>query len=162
MICKAVVKDLDELFEIEQECFPKEQAASYEALKGRLLVYPDNFFLLKDGDRIVSFINGPCSNAKDLCDDMYVDPFLHDESGTWQFLLGVDTRTAYRNHGCASRLMHECINECRRQGRSGIVLTCLENMIPFYERFGFANEGISESVHGDELWYQMRLILRHP
>ena len=26
-----------------------------------------------------------------------------------------------------------------------------------YEKFGFMNEGISESVHGGAVWYQMRL-----
>jgi hypothetical protein len=31
-------------------------------------------------------------------------------------------------------------------------------MISFYERFGFVNEGLSESEHGGAPWYQMRLV----
>jgi hypothetical protein len=30
-------------------------------------------------------------------------------------------------------------------------------MLDFYEKFGYRNEGISSSVHGDAVWYQMRL-----
>lgn len=37
-------------------------------------------------------------------------------------------------------------------------MTCKEKLIPFYEQFGFINEGISESVHGNVVWYQMRLL----
>lgn len=37
------------------------------------------------------------------------------------------------------------------------MLTCKERLIPYYERFGFRNEGLSASTHGGETWYQMRL-----
>lgn len=45
----------------------------------------------------------------------------------------------------------------REQKRSGLVLTCKEKLIPYYSKFGFVNEGVSESVHGNVIWYQMRL-----
>ena len=38
----------------------------------------------------------------------------------------------------------------------GIVLTCKEHLIPFYSEFGFVDEGISSSTHGNVLWHQMR------
>ena len=34
-----------------------------------------------------------------------------------------------------------------------------EGLLPFYGSFGFVNEGISGSVHGGVVWYQMRLTL---
>lgn len=34
-----------------------------------------------------------------------------------------------------------------------------KKLISFYEKFGFRNEGISDSEHGGEIWYQMRLTL---
>ena len=34
-----------------------------------------------------------------------------------------------------------------------------DKLIPYYSKFGFVNEGISESVHGNVTWYQMRLTL---
>ena len=46
----------------------------------------------------------------------------------------------------------------RASGCAGMVLTCKECMIPYYRRFGFVNEGISSSVHGGAVWYQMRRV----
>ena len=55
------------------------------------------------------------------------------------------------------QLMWYVIDEISKQKRRGIVLTCKEKLIPFYEKFGYVSEGISDSVHGDAVWYQMRL-----
>ena len=39
----------------------------------------------------------------------------------------------------------------------GLVLTCKDKLIHYYAKFGFVNEGVSASVHGNVTWYQMRL-----
>lgn len=38
-----------------------------------------------------------------------------------------------------------------------MVLTCKDALIPYYAKFGFVNEGVSASVHGNVTWNQMRL-----
>jgi hypothetical protein len=38
-----------------------------------------------------------------------------------------------------------------------VVLACKEDKVPYYEKFGFVNEGLSGSRHGGATWYQMRL-----
>lgn len=39
-----------------------------------------------------------------------------------------------------------------------IVLTCKERLIPYYEKFGFKDEGVTDkSIHGNVEWHQMRL-----
>jgi len=48
------------------------------------------------------------------------------------------------------------LEEAKKEGRKGAVLTCKEEKIPFYSRCGFVLEGKSASVHGDAEWYQMR------
>lgn len=45
----------------------------------------------------------------------------------------------------------------RTEGRKGLVLTGKDKLIHYYKTFGFVSEGISESVHGNAVWYQMRL-----
>ena len=45
----------------------------------------------------------------------------------------------------------------KREGRRGAVLTCKEELLGFYGSFGFKNMGVSPSVHGGALWYEMRL-----
>ena len=81
---------------------------------------------------------------------------MHDESGDWQMIFGINTLQKYRKQGYASTLIDHVIKEAKAQKRKGVVLTCKEKLIPFYEKLGFINEGISSSVHGNTVWYQMR------
>ena len=49
------------------------------------------------------------------------------------------------------------LNQAKKEGKKGIVLTCKDRLVHYYAKFGFVNEGVSESTHGDVVWYQMRL-----
>ena len=69
----ATPDDLKAVAAVEAECFPQGEAATEEALRERLLVYPDHFWLLFDGDRLVGFVNGMVSDEPDLRDGMYAD-----------------------------------------------------------------------------------------
>jgi hypothetical protein len=37
------------------------------------------------------------------------------------------------------------------------VLTCKDQYLPFYLKFGYKDEGISASEHGGVVWHEMRL-----
>ncbi|WP_163229830.1 GNAT family N-acetyltransferase [Bifidobacterium aerophilum] len=150
--------DVDEISTIEAACFPPAEAASPDALRARVAAYPECFWLLCDDDgSIISFINGFATDDRDLDDDMYDDPSRHDPHGAWQMIFGVDTEPGSRHRGYASRLMHRVIDDARAAGREGLVLTCKDRLIGFYARFGYVDEGISGSTHGDVVWHQMRL-----
>ena len=153
----ATLNDLDILDKVEQECFPPNEAASRKALEGRLKAYPHHFWLLEDGDTLVSFVNGPVTEEADLNDDMFAHPEMHSDSGDWQMILGVNTIHAYRGRGCAGQLLERAIADARAQGRKGLVLTCKDKLVHYYAKFGFVSEGISQSEHGGVVWYQMRL-----
>lgn len=153
----AQMKDLDEIAKVEAICFPKTEAASKESFQKRLCVFPNHFWLLEDGNRIVSIINGMVSNEEKLQDIMFEDASMHDESGAWQMIFGVETIPEYQRQGCMERLMKHVISEVRSQNRKGLVLTCKERLVPYYEKFGFVNEGLSDSTHGGAIWYDMRL-----
>ena len=155
-IRNATIEDLDGIARIEEICFPSQEAASREILKGRLICYPEHFWLLFEDDILISFIDGFVTNERDLKDDMYDSPKMHDEAGDWQMIFGINTLPEYRKRGHASYLIEHVINEAKAHEKKGVVLTCKEKLIPFYERQGFVNEGISSSVHGDSVWYQMR------
>ena len=156
-IRKATMADLAAVTRLEAICFPAAEAASEESFARRLEVYPDHFWVLMDGDTIVSFVNGMVTNKPDLCDEMYDNAALHDENGGWQMIFGVDTHPDYRRRGCAGKLLKHVIAEAKAQGRKGLVLTCKDKLVPYYSKFGFVSEGISRSTHGDVTWYQMRL-----
>lgn len=149
--------DLPQITGIEAECFPAAEAASYESFQKRLEVYPNHFWVLMDGEQMVSFVNGMVTDEPDLLDEMYDNASMHNEKGAWQMIFGVDTIPGYRRRGCGETLLCHVIEEARSQGRKGLVLTCKEALLHYYGKLGFRSEGISQSTHGDVTWYQMRL-----
>ncbi len=153
----AAPADLNRIAEIERECFPAAEAAGREAFAQRLRYYPEHFWVLEDQGRIVSFVNGMATDEENLSDRMYDHAELHQPEGKWQMIFGVDTIPQYRRQGCAALLLRHVIEEARAAGRLGLVLTCKERLVHYYASFGFVNEGISESTHGNVRWYQMRL-----
>lgn len=156
-IRNAARADLESITQVEAECFPPAEAASGEVFARRLEAFPDHFWLLLDAGRLVGFINGMVSDERTITDVMYGDAGMHNENGRWQMIFGLDVIPCYRRQGCAGRLLRHVIRVSEEQGRSGVVLTCKEKLISYYEKFGFENEGISASVHGGAVWYDMRL-----
>ena len=92
-----------------------------------------------------------------MTDDMFHTPEKYDVNGAWLMLLSVATHPFHRYRGYAQRVMRQVIDDSREQGRKGLVLTCKDHLIPFYQKFGFKSEGKSDSTHGGAVWYQMRL-----
>ena len=77
----------------------------------------------------------------------------------YQSIFGLDVIPEYQHHGLASRLMRHMIEETKKRGKQGLILTCKDRLIGFYETFGYRNLGVSESVHGGAVWYDMILEL---
>ena len=72
-------------------------------------------------------------------------------------IFGVNTIPEYRRQGCAERIINKVIDDAQKQDRKGLVLTCKEELLNYYQKFGFENKGISQSTHGGAVWYNMRL-----
>ncbi len=156
-IRKGTLKDLEAIAAAEAACFPAAEAATAEEFAGRLQQYGDHFWLLWEGERLLAFVDGFCTDWPDLTDEMYADASLHRENGAWQMIFGVNTIPACRRQGYAGQLLQQAIADARAQGRKGLVLTCKEALVHYYAKFGFVNEGVSGSTHGGVVWYQMRL-----
>ena len=127
----AVPADVGTLADIEAASYPPAEGASRQSIAGR--------------------------DQPDLTDAMYDDPHLHTPEGSWQMIFSVVTAPAHRQEGCASRVLRQVCADAKAAGRRGVVLTCKERLIGFYARFGFVDEGVSASTHGDVVWHQMRL-----
>ena len=161
IIRKATMNDLDAISEVESECFPAAEAATKEEFRERLESYADHFLLMFDGEKLAAFIDGFVTDEPDLTDEMYENAAMHNESGKWQMIFGVNTLPEYRRRGLAGTLIREMIAEADRQGRDGLVLTCKDRLVHYYAKFGFLNEGVSgKSTHGGAVWNQMRLTFR--
>ena len=157
IIRTASIDDLIAVSAVEAECFPPAEAASKADFERRIRAYGNHFWLMFENGQLVSFVDGMVTNQADLTDDLYEHAELHDESGDWQMIFGVNTIPSCRKKGYAGELLRQAISDAKEQGRKGLVLTCKDKLIPYYSSFGFENEGISMSVHGNVVWYQMRL-----
>ncbi len=157
IIRTALLHDLDAIAQVEALCFPPAEAADRSSIQRRLSVFSDRFWLLWEGDTLIGFVNGMLTNIPNLSDEMYENASLHNSDGSWQMIFGVDTIPAFRRKGCAGRVLNHVIDQCKEENRRGLVLTCKEHLLHYYAKFGFQNEGISPSVHGNVRWYQMRL-----
>ena len=153
----ATMNDLNAITAVEAECFPAAEAASREEFSKRLTYYNDHFWLMFDEDKLIAFVDGFVTDEEDLTDEMYAKADLHNEDGAWQMIFGVNTIPSCRKKGYAGELIRRAIEDARAQGRKGLVLTCKDRLIPYYSKFGFVLEGVSESVHGNVVWNQMRL-----
>lgn len=156
-IRNADLGDSDTIYSIETKCFPIEEAAKKEQLEQRIEYFSECFWVLEIEGEIVGFINGMASDTPDLQDIMYENAALHEKDGEWQMIFGLDVLPEYRCKGYASMLIRHLIESAEKSGKRGTVLTCKRKLIGFYEKFGFRNEGVSKSVHGGAVWYQMRL-----
>ena len=156
-IRKATIEDLDAITALEAACFPAAEAASRESFRKRLEVFADRFWLLWEGDRLVSMVNGMVTDREELVDEMFADATIHQADGKWQMIFGVATHPEYQRRGLAAKVLQRAIADCKAEGRKGLILTCKEQKLHYYAKFGFVNQGVSVSEHGGALWYQMRL-----
>ena len=153
----AGTEDIAALTAVEAECFPPAEAATAQEFVERVRYYGNHFWLLYEGDKLISFVDGFVTDEADLTDEMYENAAMHNEDGAWQMIFGVNTLPDYRRHGYAGQLIERAIADARAQGRRGLVLTCKDRLVHYYAKFGFVSEGVSSSTHGGVVWYQMRL-----
>ena len=153
----ATIADLAQIAAVEAECFPAAEAATKEEFAERIKYYGNHFWLMFEDEKLIAFVDGFVTDKPDLTDEMYEKASMHDEKGSWQMIFGVNTIPSYRRKGYAGELIQRAIEDARAQGRKGLVLTCKDKLIPYYSKFGFELEGVSESVHGNVVWNQMRL-----
>ena len=158
-IREANINDLERISKIEEICFPNAEAATKNSLEERIKAFKESFFVGEINNEVIGFINGAIIDSKTIFDELYENTNLHNPNGKYQSVFGLDVIPELRNQGIATRLMNHIIDVAKKSNREGIVLTCKDKLIHYYEKFGFKNMGVSESVHGNVTWYDMFLEL---
>lgn len=153
----ATIADIDAIAKVESLCFPQAEAATREQIAERVKAYGNHFWLMLDEGKLIAFVDGMVTDEADLTDEMYEKADMHNEQGQWQMIFGVNTIPEYGRNGYAGELIKRAIADAKEQGRKGLVLTCKDKLVRYYAKFGFENEGVSESEHGNVVWNQMRL-----
>lgn len=154
-IRQVMPNDLDEITEIESICFPKEEAATKESLKYRIETFPNSFFVATYNGKIIGFVNGAVTNHNTIVDELYEAEGGHNPLGKNQSIFGLDVLPEYQRQGIAAKLMEYIMEKSKEAGRENMILTCKDRLIHYYEKFGYENKGVSASVHGGVVWYDM-------
>ena len=158
-IRRANIKDLERISQIEKICFPNAEAATKSSFEERIKAFKESFFVAEINGEVIGFINGAIIDSKTIFDELYENTNLHNSNGKYQSVFGLDVIPEFRNQGIAKKLMNQMIDVAKKSNREGLVLTCKDKLIHYYEKFGFSNMGVSESVHGNVTWYDMFLEL---
>lgn len=157
LIRPVVREDIKYVADIENLCFPKAEGASLKSFYERFDAFPESFFVAEIDNKIVGYINGCITDKPSLPDELYHDASLHNPSGDYQTVFGLAVVPDYQHEGIAGKLMNYLINISRDRGKKGIILTCKEHLIHFYEGFGYVHKGIADSTHGNAVWNNMLL-----
>lgn len=147
----------EELAQIETACFPTGEAAKEKDILERLSAFPEKFFVAEEDGKLVGFINGAVTDEPCLPDEMYHDIRLHNPQGAYQTVFGLDVLPEYRCRGIAGMLLEKMIAAAKEEGKKGVVLTCKDHLIHYYEKFGFVHYGKADSTHGGAEWNDMKL-----
>lgn len=144
--------------EIEALGFPASEAAPLSAFESRFAVFPECFFVLEVDGKVAGFMNGCVHTEPAVPDALYAHPNLHQADGDFQTVFGLVVHPDYQGLGYARQLVKHFIQASQAAGRKGVVLTCKDKLVPFYESVGFVFQGVSESKHGGVTWNDMLLI----
>lgn len=151
------MEEISQAVEIEQICFPPNEACSEKNMKERILAASDLFLVAVDKKtgKIAGFLNGLATEEDVFRDEFFTDASLQNERGSNIMLLGLDVLPEYRNRGLAREIMYQYLSREKSRGRKKLLLTCLRSKVHFYEKMGYQDLGIANSEWGGEEWHEM-------
>ncbi|MDD5803673.1 GNAT family N-acetyltransferase [Blautia sp. HCP3S3_H10_1] len=150
-------EEAEQAVEIEQICFPPNEACSAKNMRERTIHASDTFLVAVDKEtgEIAGFLNGVATNETVFRDEFFTDISLNDPDGKNIMLLGLDVLPEYRHQGLAREIMNQYVKREQAKGRECLYLTCLETKVEMYKKMGYTDDGISGSVWGGEEWHDM-------
>lgn len=150
-------QEAEQAAEIEQICFPPNEACSRSTMMERAATVSDLFLVAVDREtgKLAGFLNGIATDEYLFRDEFFTDADLHDPDGANVMLLGLDVLPQYRGQGLAREIVFQYLRREQARGRKMVVLTCLKSKVKMYTRMGFSDRGISRSSWGGEQWHEM-------
>lgn len=156
-IRNAKIGDLHSIINIENQCFLPSEAASSENITKRINEFPEGFLVAESNQEIVGILNCGCVIEEDISKEELKSLIGHDPNGHYMVVFGLAVSPNHRKKGIAYALLDEL--RSRFNNKKGVLLLCKEELIPYYEKYGFINQGKSKSSHGGFSWFQMKYSL---
>ena len=136
-------EETQQAIEIEQICFPPNEACSPKSLTERIKATAESFLVAEDKEA--------------FRDEFFTDISLSNPEGKNIMLLGLDVRPEYRMQGLGRELVSRYCQKEAQKGRKKLFLTCLDEKVKMYEKFGFTDLGQANSTWGGEAWHAMSI-----
>ena len=130
--------EADQAVLIEKICFPPNEACSEKHMKERIGVTPELFLVAVDKTtgKLAGFLNGIATDEEKFRDEFFTDASLNNPKGKKVMILGLDVLPEYRGQGLAREIVRCYLQREEEKGRKEIVLTCLDEKVEMYKRFG--------------------------
>jgi ribosomal protein S18 acetylase RimI-like enzyme len=151
--------DLTACHTIEARSFPPAEAAWTTALRSRIETYPEGYLVAELGNVVVGQINSGSTHKNDIADEAFKHLEGHDPDGENIVIFSLSVLPEYRSRGIATRLLDRFVAHARDLGKNKVMLLCKPETVPYYERRGFTDGGLSSSTHGGATWHVMTMTL---
>ena len=164
MIDPENTEEVERAANMDKLCYDNPCAAcTREEVLERIDAAPEIFLVAVDrqSGELAGIMNGVATDD----DEEFLDEFfsearrLHDPDGSTVMLCGLDVMPEHRGQGLAKELVRRYCEIEKERGRKRLLLTCVEEKIDMYRRMGFRLVGVSSSVYGGTVWYDMDMIL---
>ncbi|MCH3904312.1 MAG: GNAT family N-acetyltransferase [Lactobacillus sp.] len=150
----AKASDLKKIARLEAEAFPVDLTRTLQEMQGHLAAYPETFWVAKDYETVAGYILGPTGKHRYL-DDSVLQDKPNDPAAKFQWVLSLVVAPAYRGQGLGSQLLTLFTQQAKLNHRQAVSLTCLSDLVTFYEQNGFVNEGRSGLVQGQDILFNL-------
>lgn len=156
-IRQARFSDLDRILEIELENFSLEEAIPRSVFEAHLREIQTSFLVAEKEGRVLGYIEGPVVPHRYLQDQSFTEEIADHshKSGGYISVTCLSIAKEAQALGVGKRLLTALKEVALEHEREGINLTCHDYLIPYYEKHGFVNEGVSQSNFAGETWYDM-------
>ena len=127
-------EEADQTIEIENICFPPNEACSPKSMTERVSRAQETFLVAVDKEtgKIAGFLNGIATDEEAFRDEFFTDITLHNRKGKNIMLLGLDVLPEYRGQGLAREIMERYLKREPEIGRKRLVLTSLDEKVKMY------------------------------
>mgnify|MGYP000928412752 CR=1 FL=1 len=156
-IRQARFSDLDRILEIELENFSLEEAIPRSVFEAHLREIQTSFLVAEKEGRVLGYIEGPVVPHRHLQDQSFTEEIkdYSHQPGGYISITCLSIAKEAQGLGVGTLLLEAMKEIAIKDGRQGINLTCHDYLIPYYEKQGFTNEGLSESQYAGEVWYNL-------
>jgi ribosomal protein S18 acetylase RimI-like enzyme len=154
-------EEAEQTAQIEEICFPPNEACSRKMMLERVKKAPELFLVAvdKETEKIAGFLNGLSTDEKVFRDEFFTDADLYDPDGKNVMLLGLDVLPEYQRQGLATEIVRLYCEREKKKGREKLILTCLDTKVAMYQKMGFTDLGIANSAWGGEEWHEMSIVV---